>query len=422
MSCDDGNPLLNALLGFFKFLGDPIGTIMNMVADFVLSAAITVFGALAGTVPTFKDDGPAKDINSESQWIVVYLAIGSLIFAAIRMAVERRGDAGITALKGIMRVVLVSGGATTVVMAAAGLSERYSSYLFAAGAQKQLDSIGQCNDGGSITAFLLIVLAFLLLIAGIIHTVLLYIRLGVMTLLLGTLPLAAAASMTNWGGGWWRKHLGWMVAWLLYKPAAALVLYGGTAMITASSNGKNSDVSTRIAGIGVMLLSAVALPALLKLVMPATAALGGGNAMSGAMSAAGGALATGARSLGGALDGKGDSGGGGSGGRQGPSGASGTGGGTGGTGAGGSNGSNGGGGSAGGVGKAGSMSGGSGGPGGGGMGGGGMGGGGGGASGALKAAGPVGMAVEAGITAAKIVTKAASGSIEGADGNAGHNQ
>ncbi|MFJ6086476.1 hypothetical protein ACIQI8_34310 [Streptomyces sp. NPDC092369] len=411
MACPTGNPVVDAVVGFFDFLGDPIGTIVKGIANAVLAGAIAVFGALTTAIPTLSGTGTARDVNSQSQWIVVYLAVGSLIFAAARMAVERRGTAGVTALKGVLRVILVSGAATTIVTAAAGLSDRYADYLFKAGAQDQLNNVGACSDGDGITSFLLLILAFLLLIAGIIHTILLYIRLGVMILMLGTLPLAAAASMTEWGGGWWRKHIGWMIAWLLYKPAAALVMYAGSAMITsggAQDQGGN-DINERIAGIGVMLLSAIALPALLKLVVPATAALGSGG-VGGAMSQVGGALASGARSVG--------SGGSGSGGQAGPSGAAGGSGASGGSGSSGVSGAAGGGGANGGDGSGGGAGpGGRSGPSGAG---GGMGSAGAGGS-AAAAAGPVGAAVSAATTAARIVGDTAVGAVSGADGDRGHN-
>ncbi|MFI7142484.1 hypothetical protein ACIBQ5_33705 [Streptomyces massasporeus] len=285
---------MDAVVGFFDFLGDPIGTIIEGIANAVLAGAISIFGDLTTSIPTLVADGSAQQVSTQTQWIVVYTAVGSLIFAAIRMAIERRGEAGAVALKGLLRVILVAGAATAVTTALASLSDRYADHLFAAGAQRQLTSIG-CDDGDGITSFLLLILAFLLIIAGIVQTVLLYIRLGVMILLLGTLPLAAAASMTDWGSGWWRKHIGWMIAWLLYKPAAALVMFAGSAMI---KSGPDSGIQEKIAGIGVMLLSALALPALLKLVVPATAALGGARAAQSGTTAAAGAVASGARSLG----------------------------------------------------------------------------------------------------------------------------
>ncbi|MGW2821013.1 hypothetical protein ACWC24_08400 [Streptomyces sp. NPDC001443] len=413
MTCGStGNPLGDLVVGFFSFLGDPIGTIIKMIAKMILSAAISVFGALTTNVQTLPDTTTSKNISSQTQWLVVYLAVGSLLFSAARMAVERRSTAGTTALKGILRVILVSGAATTIAMAASSVADDYSTYLFNAGAQDMLNKAGSCSWDDGVQAFLMLILAFLLLIGGIIHTVLMYIRLGVVILLLGTLPLAAAASMTDWGGGWWRKHIGWLIAWLLYKPAAGLVMYAGAQMLTSNAKG-SSGVNERIAGIGVMLLSAVALPALLKLVVPATAALGGASAYSGAMQSAGGALATGARSLGGGV-GDGIGVGGGNQGRPGPSGASGSSGGTGSTGAGGSSGAA----AASGGGRTGPAAG----PGGAG----GADGGGGTAAGAGRGAAAsgaraAGAGVAAAVTAAQVLGRTASGALDGADGDQGHN-
>ncbi|MEU9136157.1 hypothetical protein AB0D33_09350 [Streptomyces sp. NPDC048404] len=408
MNCTSGNPVIDLVKGFFSFLGDPIGTIVDLIAKTILAGAVAVFAALTTNVPTLEQTQTSKDISSDTQWIVVYLAVGSLLFAACRMAIERKGDAGRTALKGIMRVVLVSGAATTVVVAAAAVGDSYSNYLFNNAVRDSLNNVGACSDGSGIQSFLLLVLAFLLLIAGIVHTVLMYIRLGVMMLLLGTLPLAAAASMTDWGSGWWRKHIGWMIAWLLYKPAVALVLNAGMAMINSGRNSGTGDVATintRIAGIGVMLLSAIALPALLKLIVPATAALGTGNPMS-SVGQAGSSLASGAVQLGG---GRGASGGGG---QMGPSGA---------TGSGGSGGSSGAGGSSGGGGEAGAA-----GPGGangaaaagraGASGASAAGG------GAAAAAGPAGVAVLAAVAAAQVAGSTVTGAVDGADGELGHNK
>ncbi|MGW1505621.1 hypothetical protein ACWCQW_45390 [Streptomyces mirabilis] len=401
-ACSNGNPLADAITGFFSFLGDPVGTVVGLIAKSILAAAIAVFAGLAKTVPTLDGTTTSHDLSNKTSWIVVYLAVGSLLFAAGKMALERKGTAGITALKGIMRVVLVSGAATTICLAAARVADNYSTYLFDDSVQKALDNIGACGDNSNIQSFLLLILAFLLLLAGILHTVLMYIRLGVMMIMLGTLPMAAAASMTDWGAGWWRKHIGWMISWLLYKPAVALVLNAGMAMITEGQNSKTgADVNTRIAGIGVMLLSAIALPALLKLVVPAAAAMGTGNPMA-SMGQAGSQLASGAVQVGAMSGGSG----GGGGGQKGPSGASGTGGASGASGGGGSDGASG-----------------SGGPSGASKGGGGAGKAAGGAGKEAAAmGGPAGIAVLAAVAAAQTASSTVSGAVEGADGELGNNK
>ncbi|MFE6482667.1 hypothetical protein ACFVGN_07020 [Streptomyces sp. NPDC057757] len=301
--CDGG-------LDFLGMFGDPIGTMINMVAQIIIQGAIGIFLAVGGISST-NADASAK-ISAQTQWITVYLACGSILFAAAKMALDRKGDTGATALRGILRVMLVSTAATSVIAAFVKLMDDFSKHLLKGALLNLLEGIN-CN--GDIPDMLLLVVGCLLIISGIIHSLLMWIRLGVMIVLVGTLPMAAAASMTDWGGTWWRKHIGWLVAWLLYKPTVALVLYSGAIMVDSSET--HSDVDTQIAGMGLLLLSAVALPALLRLIVPATAALGGDSVGSATMGVAGG-LASGAKSL---ADSAGRSGGGGS---SGPSGANGS--------------------------------------------------------------------------------------------------
>jgi hypothetical protein len=422
MACEggSGNPLIDAVTGFFEFLGDPIGSIVKGIANLILAGAIAAFGAVTDAVPTF---APAKSdpVNDQVQWLVVYLAVGSLLFACIRMAAERRGEPGQTALKGMVRLILVAGVGTTVMGAMASVGDNYANYLFVGAVNEQIEQMG-CGPSSGIEPFLLLVLAFLLLIAAIVHTILLYVRLGVMIVLFGTLPLAAAASMTEWGGGWWRKHLGWMIAWLFYKPTVGLVIYAGSELLSGGE-GENAEIHAKIAGICVMLLSAIALPALLKLIVPATAALGGGSAFSTGASAVGGGIASGAKSIGGsASSGAGASGSSGKGGSSGPSGASGSAGSSGQSGpsgmSSGGSGSGGGGGGSGGGGGGGGGS--AGGPSGAVKGGGGAGAGGAGA-GAGAAAGPAGVIAEAALAAGKAVGNIAKSGIDG-NPEDGHNK
>ncbi|MEU3255672.1 hypothetical protein [Streptomyces sp. NPDC006997] len=307
--CDGG-------IDFLGMFGDPIGTMIQMVAEIIITGALGVFDAVWDIEST--NPGASSKISNQTRWIVVYLACGSILVAATKMALTRRAESGQLALKGILRVLVVSAGVTAIIGTFVDLTDRYSDFLLRGTLQNLMEGI-DCN--GDVPNMLLLVIGVLLLIAGIIHALLMWIRLGVMIILMGTLPIAAAASMTDWGGTWWRKHVGWMAAWLLYKPTVALVLYSGSVMVDASE--AHSDVDTQIAGMGLLLLSAVALPALMRLIVPATAALGGDSVGSATMGVAGG-VASGAVSLADSGGRKAASGGGsGSAGSRGPSGASG---------------------------------------------------------------------------------------------------
>ena len=52
---------------------------------------------------------------------------------------------------------------------------------------------------------------------------LMFVRGGMLVLLVGTLPLIAAFSNTEMGLQWFRKATAWLIAFALYKPAAAIV-------------------------------------------------------------------------------------------------------------------------------------------------------------------------------------------------------
>ncbi|MES4886071.1 hypothetical protein ABVB69_37060 [Streptomyces sp. NPDC000349] len=288
-SCDDSIDIGKLIFG------NPIAEMMRVVAKIAMRGAFSIFEAV-GTIDSY-DENSSGVINRQTQWIVVYLAVGSILFAAIKMALDRRADSGQAALKGILRITLVNTAASTVLITFTILMDRYSDHLFR-GALDDLMGGMDCSD--EIPSMLLLVLGCLLIVSGIVHALLMWIRLGVMIILMGTLPLAAAASMTEWGGTWWRKHIGWMIAWLLYKPTVSLVFFSGSVMMNAQATGSDgaSKVNTQVAGMGVLLLSAIALPALMRVIVPATEALGADSAEKAAMSAAGG-VASGAKSLGG---------------------------------------------------------------------------------------------------------------------------
>ncbi|MFI5927769.1 hypothetical protein ACIA3K_17490 [Micromonospora sp. NPDC051543] len=396
MDCAPGDALDSGGTGFFDFLGDPIGTLMRIVANIILAAAIKIFGELSESVPTLgpgfseTSAGVPGQISDQIEWVVTYLAIGSVLFAAAKMALDRRGEAGRTAIQGFLRVILVAGAGTFVAANVVRLSDDYADHLYSSAALNLVKSVPCIDLGTTMEAFLLLFLAFLLLLSAIVHVLMLYIRLGVVTMLLGTLPMAAAASMTNWGTGWWRKHIGWLIAWLIYKPAVGLIMFSGSAMIAEGN--RTSLVHMRIAGVGVLLLSAIAMPALLKLIVPATAALGTSDPSGAAASSVVGGIASGAKKVAGsamAYDGGGA-----------PSGARGSGPGQGGAGGRGPSGSQGAGGAHGPKGDQSSGRGAS----------------------AVRAAGVVtGAATDAAVRAGRHGRAIVTGAVDGADGNAGHN-
>ncbi len=84
-------------------------------------------------------------------------------------------------------------------------------------------------------------------------------RQAALVVLAGVLPLAAAGTLAPATRAWFSRTTGWMLALIFYKPAAAAVYATCFALI-----GSGNDPRTTLMGFAMLLLSLLALPALMK--------------------------------------------------------------------------------------------------------------------------------------------------------------
>jgi hypothetical protein len=159
---------------------------------------------------------------------------------------------------------------------------------------------------GGLPKLVFIQFAILLFFASLVQIMLMLVRSGMLVILAGTFPLAASMTNTEMGRAWFKKYCGWIIAFVAYKPAAALIYAAAFKMMQEGLLGGAKDLIGLVTGMMMMLMTIFALPALLRLVVPMTAAVAGGSMAMG-LGGDGGLLPTGARLLG-------RSGGGGSGG------------------------------------------------------------------------------------------------------------
>ena len=134
---------------------------------------------------------------------------------------------------------------------------------------------------------LIILLSVLAIIGMVVQLAMVLIRSALLVVLVGVWPLAAASSMTEMGRQWYKKITGWLVAFLLFKPAAAIV-YAAAIKMTLSSDSELASIE----GIVLIILASLTLPALMKFVVPAVSSVGSMGA--GEVLGAGIAAATGA--------------------------------------------------------------------------------------------------------------------------------
>jgi type IV secretion system protein TrbL len=137
--------------------------------------------------------------------------------------------------------------------------------------------------GTAATAVIAIVLGLIAFLASVIQIVLMLVRGGMLVLLVGTLPLIAAWSNTEMGMQWFRKASAWLLAFALYKPAAAIIY--AVAFTLAGQQGALALLD----GVMMLLLAILALPALMRFLVPATSVVAGGGAGGMLAGVAGGA-------------------------------------------------------------------------------------------------------------------------------------
>jgi len=279
-------------------LGAVGGSVLSQVAQSMSSAAdgllktLTTFWMNVDTPTLNSASSPVTSIERQTGWITTCIAVVCILVAAARMAIRRRGQPAQVMMLGLVRLVVVCAVGTFLIQAAGKLGDQFSSDLLSTAHVGTSGWSGLISTTTLSAAFapgagMLLIVSLLVIISSLIQLMLMVLRVGLLVILTGTLPLAAAASMNEWGETWWRRHLGWLTAWLLYKPTAA-VLYASAFALTRSSG-----LVEVMAGFMLLLLSVLALPALLKLIMPMTAQLGAASGGALTMAVAG-ALATGA--------------------------------------------------------------------------------------------------------------------------------
>ncbi len=263
---------------------------------------LSTFWVAMPTVNLASQDGTTPSpvvstINNELMPWTLALAVLAVIFGGIRIIWEQRGAPLKDLVRSLLTLTLVSGlglGVISILVIAAdafavAIIDRSTDGKGFAEAMNVLIVTNQTGTG----VFILIILGLIGLIASLVQIVLMVVRSGMLVILAGILPTTAAFTNTEMGRQWFQKAVGWTIAFILYKPAAAIVY--AVAFLLMAGDGTDELIKS-ITGFTLMIVALFALPALMRFVTPMVGAVAsGGGAGAGA---AVGAMATGAVSLG----------------------------------------------------------------------------------------------------------------------------
>jgi type IV secretion system protein TrbL len=306
---------LGALVAIRSRRGDGVRNLGSLGIIFmsvllISGASALVGGLLGASAPGIADGttGGAVGFLQNSLWYYVGgLAILSVIVGGIRMSWEQRAQPGKEVLQSLITLVVVSGTGLAVITLGVTATDAFSAWVLdnstgctvsdaessSCFGERLIDIIGlslQINPALGVIATIL--LGALALLMTFVQVALMVVRGGMLVILAGVLPLTASFTNTQMGKQWFGKVIGWTIAFILYKPAAALIYAAAFQLVGAKVfQDDGLGLWKILTGLALMLMALVALPALMRFIAPMTSATGGGGNAAMALAAAGGSAA-----------------------------------------------------------------------------------------------------------------------------------
>ena len=294
----------------FSDVGSAVGNVLGGVASSAAAGIITVFahavlGSLTRAIewlatvwintptPALADasgnpTGTVAWMQSELLPLTAALAVGSVIVGGAKIAIADAGHGEAREFtKWLFVFVLASTGGVAFAAMLITTCDAFASYIvtqatagsnfgdhLAQGLGLVTQAVGSHTlepqggfliglAGTAASAILAIFIGLLALVASFVEFVLMVFRGGVLVILCGLIPLAAAFSNIPTGERWLRRIAGWIVALALYKLAAAFC-YAAAFRLSAGT-----DVIGVMDGLALLIVSVLALPVLLRLTLPA---------------------------------------------------------------------------------------------------------------------------------------------------------
>lgn len=287
---DRNNPL-NAVKRGFEKVADQ----MADAYESLLETATTFWMGVPSTTAQSDQTISWLQDNSLMRTLTITVGIAAWCIAMVRVAMNDRGEGLRRAGFGLMRMLVVGAAGIAFVRLGLELGDQWSKDLVgeaAAGAPSEgLKTLLAADPG------LMFMLAVIGIITSVVQIVMLIVRNAAVIVIAGAWQVTAAWSVSG-DDTMWRRTSAWLAALVLYKPAAAVVYAAGFRLLHEDQS-YGGEVLAAIQGMVLLGLAVLALPAMIRLVVPAASM--GGPSTAGLMAAGAGAIATGAMFAGGSL-------------------------------------------------------------------------------------------------------------------------
>lgn len=277
------------------FWGDPIGDFVKSLLEGNAQSLSLIMTMWIKESPFSGADfaSSVEGIFNLTLWAQALLFVVSLIVAGTRMAVARNrglGDGFEDVGQVVFNFILAGAALPAVILAMHLATDAVSAGWLEDGLggdpAATINSVALIDEETGLGPAAVLILVVFALLGALAQLVALVVREGLLIVVVGLLPLAAASYSLSTGKQAFKTMIGFIVAALLFKPVATL-LY-----LTAFWLSSGSQAPSVMEAVSSMLLLAAAglvLPALMRVVAPAVSASVAGGSAAGIGAAAAGA-------------------------------------------------------------------------------------------------------------------------------------
>lgn len=242
--------------------------------------------------------GPTlSGIREYTSGLQVLLLTCGIMFAAARLALAKRGGVAGEAQESLLmlgRAVFASMAFAAVITAGTRAGDAFAEWVIFDSSRGDAHNIVaeltqfdlRTNNSGLGTGVLFVLFLFGI-ISMLIQLVMLVLRQALLILVVAVIPIAAAASGTGPGSQAYKRLLSWSLAFVLWKPVGALIY---TMAFTVAGRDQK-DPQLVLLGLILLVMTVIVLPALIRLVAPAVATLGGGGGAAAVLAGGGAGIA-----------------------------------------------------------------------------------------------------------------------------------
>ncbi|MGV9836464.1 hypothetical protein ACWDUL_20075 [Nocardia niigatensis] len=276
------------------YWGDPVGKFTKAV----LEGNKTAFGMvmtfwMTSPIPALSESSAVTGLGNLIREIEIFALALGIGVGGVRLAIARRhavADGAEQTAKSLWRTMFALWTLPALVTALHQAGDSFSLWVINQSAGNDptatLTAINWIDDKTGFGPVVSLLLAGVGLLGSIAQLIALLIREAVLAVAVAVAPIAAASSATSTGHSSWSSITSYVVASLLFKPAASLIY--ALAFWSASSK----DAASAVVGTVLLALAGFSLPTILRVVAPAAASIAAGGAQTAALGAvAAGAIA-----------------------------------------------------------------------------------------------------------------------------------